>query len=560
MISRFIIYFFSPIGYDGLADFEAAAGGRPTNFMEVCMMAKKILSTLLALAIVAATFAGCGGGDSGSKTSSAASKESKASTSSAGEDSSAASTDINFDEAPYEINYLYLVAQEGANQSKVAQAVSDLAKKEINMTVKLIPMTFGTYNTQISMMLAANEPLDIFPAMSNQFSTYIDSQYLINCADYLDYMQDAVKVLGDDAFAGYIGDFLVGFSNMKERAYPAGLVVRKDIFEELGYKAEDFSVTVDDYSTFDQITELFAKVKEAYPDMTMLDGTSIMGLQTGSYFDNMGSNFGVLENYGQTTTVTNWYESDQYKKFCEIGRDWFTKGYSSQDIAVNQDSGEIKMKAGNTFSYITNVKPNTNVEKLAQTGYEVEVVYLSDIMKNTNAVNADLLCIANASKDPKKAAQFMNWSYVSGDFNDLINWGIEGEDWVLTDDGMAAYPEGVDAQSVGYHNDFGFVYPNQFAGHPWTGNPADIWDQYAEYNSSLMVSKAYGFTFDSRPVATEEAQLNSVEEQYKKDLAFGAVEIESKLKEFNDALYAAGLQTVIDEKQKQLDAWLAEQG
>ena len=60
--------------------------------------------------------------------------------------------------------------------------------------------------------------------------------------------------------------------------------------------------------------------------MTMLDGTSIMGLQTGSYFDNMGSNFGVLENYGQTTTVTNWYESDQYKKFCEIGRDWFTKG------------------------------------------------------------------------------------------------------------------------------------------------------------------------------------------------------------------------------------------
>ena len=223
------------------------------------------------------------------------------------------------------------------------------------MTVKLIPMTFGTYNTQISMMLAANEPLDIFPAMSNQFSTYIDSQYLINCADYLDYMQDAVKVLGDDAFAGYIGDFLVGFSNMKERAYPAGLVVRQDIFEELGYKAEDFSVTVDDYSTFDQITELFAKVKEAYPDMTMLDGTSIMGLQTGSYFDNMGSNFGVLENYGQTTTVTNWYESDQYKKFCEIGRDWFTKGYSSQDIAVNQDSGEIKMKAGNTFSYITNV-------------------------------------------------------------------------------------------------------------------------------------------------------------------------------------------------------------
>ncbi|WP_369523751.1 DUF3502 domain-containing protein [Neglectibacter timonensis] len=30
------------------------------------------------------------------------------------------------------------------------------------------------------------------------------------------------------------------------------------------------------------------------------------------------------------------------------------------------------------------------------------------------------------------------------------------------------------------------------------------------------------------------------------------------MKEFNDALYAAGLQTVMDEKQRQLDAWLAE--
>ena len=112
---------------------------------------------------------------------------------------------------------------------------------------------------------------------------------------------------------------------------------------------------------------------------------------------------------------------------------------------------------------------------------------------------------------------------------------------------------------MGYHNDFGFIYPNQFAGHPWEGNPADIWEQYDEYNSGLMKSKAFGFTFDSTPVANEIAQLTSVEEQYRADLAFGAVDVEDKLQEFNDALYAAGLQTVMDEKQKQLDEWLANQ-
>ena len=460
-------------------------------------------------------------------------------------------------EEPYTVNYLYIVSFEGTDQAAVNDAINELTMKELNMKVNLIPMTFGTYFSQVNLMLTSGEPLDILPTFSNNFSTYIDAKYIVNLNDYLDKAQDALAVLGNDALTGYIGDFLVGFGQMKERAYPAGLVVRKDIFDELGYKVEDFNVTTDDYTSFKQIGDLFAAVKAKYPDMICLDGTSIMGMQDLSYMDNLGSDFGVLENYGQTTTVTNWFESDQYKNFCLIAQDWFQKGYLSTDIAVNTDSGEIKMKAGNCFSFVTSVKPNTDVEKKAQTGYDVVVIPMGQAMKNTNAVNSALFSIASASKDPAKAMQFLNWTYTSQEFNDLINWGVEGTDWVLTDDGLAAYPEGVTAATSGYHNDFGFIYPNQFAGHPWVGNPEDIWDQYAVYNSGLMVSKAYGFTFDSTPVATEEALLNTVFEQYRKDLAFGAVDVESKLAEFNAALYDAGLQTVIDEKQNQLNAWLA---
>lgn len=455
---------------------------------------------------------------------------------------------------------MYLVAQEGTNQNKVNEAVAALAEKELNMKVNMIPMTFGTLNSQLSMMLAAGEPLDIFPAFSSNFSTYIESQYVVNLAPYLDDLQGAKEVLGSDFDCGYLGDFFIGLGQMKERGYPAGLVVRKDIFEELGYKVEDFNITTDDYSSFDQIGDMFAKVKEKHPDMICLDGTSIMGTQDLSYMDNMGSNFGVLENYGQTTEITNWFEGEQWRTFCEIAQEWFKAGYLSQDIAVNQDGGETKLKAGNCFSFITNVKPNTDIEKLAQTGYEVSVIQMGEAMKNTNAVNSMLFAVANAAEDPQKAAQFLNWTYTSQEFNDLINWGIEGEDWVLTDDGLASYPDGVDATSVGYHNDFGFVYPNQFAGHPWAGNPTDIWEQYDVYNEGITTSKAYGFTFDSTPVANEEAQLNSVVEQYRKDLAFGVVDdLDAKIKEFNDALYAAGLQTVMDEKQKQFNEWLEKQ-
>lgn len=133
--------------------------------------------------------------------------------------------------------------------------------------------------------------------------------------------------------------------------------------------------------------------------MICMDGTSIMGLEDLSYMDNLGSDFGVLEDYGQTTTVTNWFESEQWKNFCPIGREWFTKGYLSQDIAVNQDSGELKMKAGNCFSFITKFKPNTNVEKLAQTGYEVEVIPLGSAVVGFVLVMVSNLIVRKTSPD-----------------------------------------------------------------------------------------------------------------------------------------------------------------
>ncbi len=525
------------------------------------MKVRRVMSLMLVLVLMMGLLAACGGGGSSSSggSESGSTQESGGGSSEVGETGEETS---KVDGEGYTANFLYLVAAEGADQQKVNEAADALAMKEINMHINMIPMTFGTFSSQMSVMLAGGEPLDIFPVYSSSFGTYIESQYIVNLADYLDYLQGTVEVFGEDANCGYVGDFLVGFSQMKERGYPTGLVVRKDIFDELGYKVEDFNVSPEDYSSFDQITELFAAVKEAHPEMICLDGTSV--LATGaplSYTDNLGDDFGVLENYGQTTTITNYFESEQFKKFCEIAKQWYDAGYTSQDIAVNQDTGETKLRAGNAFSFICYVKPNTSVEKLAQTGYETEVIYMGDTAKSTNAVNSAMFCMANAAEDKVKAAQFMNWIYTSGEFNDLINWGVEGVDWVLDDDGLATFPEGVDAQTVGYHNDFGWIYPNQFAGHPWAGNPVDIWDQYRKYNSEMKKSMAFGFTFDSTPVANEEAQLVNVENEYLKDLSCGVVDdVDASIAEFNQKLYDSGLQKVMDEKQAQLNAWLEEQG
>ena len=203
-------------------------------------------------------------------------------------------------------------------------------------------------------------------------------------------------------------------------------------------------------------------------------------------------------------------------------------------------------------------KPNTKQEKLAQTGYEVEIIPLGETMRVSTGMS--IWAVANASKDPAKAVEFLNWTYSNSEFEDLINWGIEGEDWIELEDGTAGYPEGVDATNVGYHQDMGWLYPNQFAGHVWDGNPSNIKEQYDEFHANAIASKGLGFNFDPTDVTTEITQLTAVEDKYEKDLAFGVVEdIDATLKAFNDELYAAGLEEVMQAKQEQLDAWLAEQ-
>ena len=532
------------------------------------LMTKRVLCTLLAASMAAAALVSCGNSSSGSSsksesTGSTSKTESSASANnggSAGGETESTGWTPNFDEEPYTLHFQYCVASEGAGQQGVADALDALAMEELNMHVDLIPLTMGAWAQTLSMTLAANEPLDLFLGSSGSFGTYIESQYVRDWTPYMDYIPDVIEGMGEDINAGYVGDFLVGFSQMKERGYWTGLIARKDIMDELGYKPEDFSITTQDMSTYEQLDELFAAVKAAYPEMIAVGGTSSLASAVGNYADNLGNNFGMLENYGQTTTITNFFETDLYRDLCSIQRRWFQAGYESADAATNQDSGETLMRAGNLFSFITNTKPNTDVEKLAQTGYEVYVIQTAEeCFTSSMTVNAIVYCLANASEDPVKAAAFYNWCYQSQEFADLINWGVEGVDWVEKD-GMAAYPDGVDANNSGYHNDFGWAYPNQFAGHPWIGNEPDIWDQYREYNASLLRSQAFGFTFDPTPVVDYVAACTSTYDQYDNDLNFGTIDTETGIKQLNDALYANGLQEIMDEKQRQLDEWLANKG
>ena len=464
----------------------------------------------------------------------------------------------DFSEDPYTVYFEYWVAADFPDQQKVEDELNKLTMDQLNMKVEMLPMTIGAYNSQISMVLAANEPLDLFMARNANHGSYIQSGYVRDWNDYLEYIPDVLDIVGDTIQACYVGDFLIGIPPQKEYGYQSALVVRADVMDALGLKPEDYAADLTDPASLSKVDELLSAVKSAYPDMTVVGGTSGLGSVYGNLVDTLNDGFGVLENFGQTTTVTNYWESDVAKGLAEKSKEWFDAGYYSADAATNQESGTTLMKAGNSFAFFNNSKPNTIVEMTANTGYDVYSIPMTkQVMSSSSTVNVCVYTIANASEDPVKASAFYNWAYTTPEFNDLIQWGVEGVHWEAQEDGTADYPDGITAVNVGYHSDMPAAYLNQFIGHAWTGNPPDIWDQYRAYNSGMLKSKSYGFNFDATSVTDSIAACTSAFEEYNRSIFFGTGDPDALLDALNEKLYASGLQEIMDEKQRQLDEFLA---
>lgn len=512
----------------------------------------KTLSLLLAASMLVSAFAGCGNGNTGSTAATSGKTASTASAASAG-----TSTTGSGDE--YTVTMAY-IGNEQPNQEKVLAAVAEQVKKDTGMNFETVQLGFGDYQNKLNLMLSGGDKLDIVPVLFTLANSYINAGQIVNLADYIDeYGKDILTVMDANvAKSGSVNGFIYGIPSNKESASLAGIVMRKDIVDEL-------QIDVASIKTYDDLTPIFEKVKAAHPELDAISGTNLVSqIQT---WDPLSDIFGVLLNDGQDTKVVNLYETDEYKTRISRVSEWYKAGYVKLDAATTTETSQNLVKAGTLFSYLSSIKPGFLVQENVSCGQEMVTAYIgkddgstSNIICSGN-VNYFNWGIAQQSQDKAKAMEFLNYAYTSPEWNNLMNFGIEGEDYAKVEGSevLIDYPAGTDA-STAYHLNMGWMLPNQFKGYVWNGQPEDIWQQYQDFNASATYSKAFGFFYDSSSVATELTALASVETEFKKPLETGSVsDVEGTLKSFNDKLYAAGLQKVMDTKQEQLDKWLVAQ-
>ena len=186
------------------------------------------------------------------------------------------------------------------------------------------------------------------------------------------------------------------------------------------------------------------------------------------------------------------------------------------------------------------------------------VALIGEAYLDTTSVNALSWMVSSTSKVPEAALKFLNLTFTDKDIINTLIYGIQDRDYVLDADGFVSYPEGKDASSVPYTAQLSCgTLGNFFLMYPMAGTNKDslVWEE--EQNQKAEKSPAMGFIFDSSEVKTEYTAVVNVIQQYLPGLLCGSVDPKTVIPEFRDKLSAAGLDAIIEAKQIQLDAWLA---
>ena len=183
-------------------------------------------------------------------------------------------------------------------------------------------------------------------------------------------------------------------------------------------------------------------------------------------------------------------------------------------------------------------------------------VPIAEPLAKTSSVANVMWSIPVNSKNPEKAMQFLNLLYSDPEVVNMLDWGIEGTHYVKVSDHVIDYPSGKTAANVGYSG-FGWMWGDQFLSYVLSTDDPNIWDEMKKFNDGAVKSKAMGFIFDASSVTTEIAAVTNVYEQYRMSLETGTTDPATELPKFIAALKDAGIDKIIAEKQKQLDAWLA---
>ncbi|GAA3409956.1 ABC transporter substrate-binding protein [Paenibacillus hodogayensis] len=459
---------------------------------------------------------------------------------------------------PVELTMVFPVSTEQKDLKAVQDKINKITQEKINATVKLVQITKGAWAQQTTLMLSGNEKMDLIVSGRGTYEQQVAKGHYLAIDDYLDkYGQGAKKAVEDQSpvylNATKINGKTYGITSIRDLAADFGVTMRKDLVDK--YKIDTKAI-----KALDDLDAVYKTIKENEPDVVPVIkyANSVLGNPFyGGFMDPLGDAYGVLPGHDNGLKVVNWIETPEYAKMLDTTRRWYLAGYIAKDAATNTEIWQNLFKSGKAFSTFHHMSPFSEKQNSLSLGVElVQVPLLPAVASNVN-ITAYMWSIPRNAQDPERSMMLLNLMYTDKELINLLDWGIEGQHYVKKSDNVIDFAPGVNASNSGYYPYQNWLFGNMFHSYLFNGEEPDRNKTLAEFNKNAKKSKALGFSYNPEPVKTEIAALVNVTNQYTLALETGTVDPAKVLPEYIKQVRAAGIDKVIAEKQKQLDAWVA---
>lgn len=553
-------------------------------------MKKKLLAMLLGVTMTVSMLAGCGGAKDDSAANApaqteaaeqkeeAAAGEEEAPAQEAGEAANDAAAQAIADrkaEAEKTGTYqkvvfsFYTWTGRPAGTDRIQEKINEQLRETLGLEVELLVMDAASYAQNVRLMLSSGEQIDLYNSCPLGYTSVVNDGF---CYDLEE--DDLIQTYGPGILealkpeyvnACRISGTLYGLPQLRDFAMGTdGYCLAESYLDGIGfdyktlYEESESSDII--YTDYDTIEDIFARLHEEYPDKYVFGAADNL-INQGTIADPVGGDwFGVLLDPANSLTVENLFTSDLFKERCQRVYEWNQKGYISKDSLTDDTALGTRIKAGTLMSMMSQTKPGYKRQSTAENGQPMTIMQTGEDIMKSASITGILWHINQNCEDPIATMQVLNAFYTDPVVSNLIMWGEEGVDYVMTDDGHITFPEGVSSENSEWNHTMNWLLPNQFIAHIWEGDSLDLWERTEKFNEEAIKSKALGFSWDNSDYASEYTALKNVYDEYAKQLMLGFLDPEVGIPEMEAKLEAAGLNEYIAAKQAALDEWAAANG
>lgn len=474
---------------------------------------------------------------------------------------------------------MYFHGSNVTDDSAVMEAVNAYLQEKLNVTLEPIWGTWGDFDTNAVLALQGGDDVDIYFTCSwsaDEYNKFARDGYWVRLDDPENnliekYASDLWSTLPEvltngAAINGADGYGVYAVPGYKDIATQNCWDVNVPLLEKYGYTVDDIKNT--DYYGFGDILKT---VKEGEGDdfyPLLVEGAVLERMVTNSIIITGDSGTGNFMSYYLDPTdvtkpgsagvnIVNKFGTDEFKKFAKQTREYYLAGYIDPAMANPNQANDVRSQKQLSGGYLIGTQSYSlgyELQASQERGFEVAMVPCTDAYVDTTSSQGAMMAISTASKNPERAMMFLNLLNTDPTLMTMLNYGVEGVTYELQD-GLVNFTEGRDAYQP-WTNGVGNVTILT----PTVAQGADFWDDFKAYYGAAKEIPLLGYSYNAENCETEMGAVANVVAEYMLPLCTGAVDPDATLPEFLDKLDAAGINTVLDDANAQLQEFLAAKG